>query len=66
VRENILYNYVLLPLPFNHESWVATKLAPYFIDECYENRASCRYYDYIEYSFLIQNVLLTAVDTPED
>ena len=62
VREAVYYNYVLMPLPFHHETWIPTKLYPYFVDQCYANASSCHYYDYINYTFINQNDVLKATN----
>lgn len=66
VRENIMVNYVFMPLPFHHEAWIVTKLTIYFIDECYANPATCQYEDYIIWTLANQNNVLLATTTSED
>jgi hypothetical protein len=51
VREAVIRNYVFMPLPYHHEAWVVTKLAPYFIDHCIDDPANCKYEAYIDYTF---------------
>lgn len=51
VSEAIRYNYVLMPLPYHHETWVAHKLVAQFVDACYSDANSCQYHDYIHYCF---------------
>lgn len=65
VRDNVRVTYVVMPLPYHHEAWVASKLLPYFIDGCLANSTQCQYYEYLNYTFNYQTDLLTATDKPE-
>jgi hypothetical protein len=55
-----------MPLPYHHETWIVTKLAPYFIDACYADEANCHYYDYIEYTLINQNDVLASKTKTEE
>jgi hypothetical protein len=66
VRDKIIVNYVLMPLPYHHETWLVTKLTPYFIDACYADETNCQYYPYIEYTLVNQASVLNMKDKTYD
>ena len=55
-----------MPLPYHHEAWIVTKLAPYFLDACFANSAACQYEDYIAYALINQNDVLQQTDKTEN
>jgi hypothetical protein len=55
VKDQVTVNYAFLALPYHHASWIPHRLLPYIIDQCLASPATCRYKDYMSYTFNIRD-----------
>ncbi len=51
VKDAIKINYSLVPLPYHHGTWIASKVMPYLIDQCIATPSQCKTKEYIQFAF---------------